>query len=196
MNIGVDLDDVLVDFMSAFVRVCNDLYGRPELGLLPVDWEWSNLGLSQKEISDAWSVVKNTDSFWETLGVEPGVDPYRVKELSQQHDLFFITARVPTIGATVKNQSCYWLRKNMMIDYPTVIVSYDKGPIAKALKLDYFIDDRPKNVLEIKAVLPDCKVFLKDSSHNQTFNDPDIFRVKDMNEFMDILELVRVGFTV
>lgn len=188
MRIGVDLDDVLVDFMGEFTNICHDLFGKPEIGTKAVDWEWSNFGLTQDQFDQAWTKVKSVYDFWTDLEVEDGVSKDRLSALAWQHELFFITARVASKGASVQWQSSWWVEHNIGILYPTVLVSYDKGPLAAALKLDYFIDDRPKNCLEIKQAVPTCKVCLKDSSHNQTFSHPEIVRVQDMNEFMDIVE--------
>jgi uncharacterized HAD superfamily protein len=187
-NIGIDLDDVLVEFMAAYSKICYELFGKPEPGVLPVDWEWTNFDLTKEQMKEAWEAVAKTYKFWEKLDYEPGVNPGRVRRLEEDHNLFFITARVPSLGGTIKDQSCNWLRNMIGLDNPIVLPSYDKGPLASALKLDYFIDDRPKNVLEIKRALPYCKVFIKDSSHNQPFVHSEIHRVKDMNEFIDIVE--------
>ena len=186
MNIGIDLDDCIVNFIDKYVAICNRLFGKPELDAQPIDWEWSNFGLTKEQHSQVWEKVKNTYNFWTDLPQANGVDFSRLYWLSKQHELFFITARVATKGASVRFQSAWWLNQHSLW-CPTVIVSYDKGPLAAALKLDYFIDDRPKNCLEIKKSAPTCKVYVKNSSHNQTFSQPDIIRVQNMNEFMDIV---------
>jgi 5'(3')-deoxyribonucleotidase len=187
--IGVDLDDVLVNFTDAYAAVCNKLFGRPEVVCQPVDWEWSNYQLTDEEKSKAWEVVQGTFNFWTTLNVEEGASFQAMENLRSKHDIFFITARVRSVGDSVQHQSCQWLLNNMGVPFPTVIVHHDKAPLASALKLDYFVDDRPKNCLEIKAAVPTCKVFLKDSSHNQDFKNVQngIERVKDFNEFSRIV---------
>jgi hypothetical protein len=64
----------------------------------------------------------------------------------------------------------------------------EKGPMARALKYDFFIDDRPRNCEDIKKALPDCKVFLKDSSHNRSWLCIDgIQRIGGFNEFAEIV---------
>lgn len=185
-NIGIDLDDVLADFMGPFTRMANAIHGKPPLGTLPIDWEWSNYNLSRDEQNVVWAAVAKTESFWTSLPVEEGVTPLILQELDRQHNLSFITARVQCNGDTVRNQSCQWLEK-LGVKYPQVSVAYDKGALAAALKLDYFIDDRPKNVLEIKNAVPTCATYIKDSSHNQPFVDPRIPRVKNFDEFASMI---------
>lgn len=171
MKIGIDLDDCVAAFIGTFVTLLNTKYGTPPVGTLPIDWEWSNFGLTQDQLEAAWTEVNQTYNFWETLEVCEGVTRGTLKVLDRAHELFFITARVKTNGANVKNQSARWLRDKFGIDNPTVIVTYNKGPLAKALELDYFVDDRPKNCIEVyNATDYKCKVFLKNSSHNTNRN--------------------------
>jgi len=193
MRIGIDLDDVLADFISEFAEIAYDIYGRPQPETKPVDWEWSNFGLSKEEQGVVWDRIINTFNFWEKLMVEPGADRISMVRLLQDgHDLVFITARAKTSGYTVQEQSARWLNKNFGISYPTVIVDTNKGPLAAALKLDYFVDDRPKNCWEIQDAVPTCKVFLKNSSHNvnQDLGYRPLERVKDFNEFVNKVKVV------
>lgn len=196
MKIGIDLDDVIASFISEFVTLLNKKYGTPAIGTLPVDWEWSNFGLTAQQIEEAWDDVGDIYNFWESLPVCEGVTRGTLKLLDRQHELFFITARVRTNGGQVKNQSARWLRDKFGIDNPQVIVSSKKGPIAKALELDFFVDDRPKNCIEVYSAINTCKCFLKDSSHNQSpmllYKDGcnhsyAIPRLKDFDEFANIV---------
>lgn len=187
MRIGIDLDDVLVDFISTFTGVASDMYGI-DRNIRPIDWEWSNYGLDKDQKSAVWEKVKGTYNFWETLGVEEGASLYSMRKLVSRSDvdLIFITARKPTLGRSVQSQSARWLDHKFGLFYPTVIVDSNKGPIAAALKLDYFVDDRPKNCLEIMSAVPNCKVFLKNSTHNASYVSPkELPRVQNFNEFVN-----------
>jgi 5'(3')-deoxyribonucleotidase len=186
-NIGIDLDDVLADFISAYTEKAHAIYGRPALGTAPIDWEWSNFGLTRDEQNVVWADIARTANFWAYLGVEQGASRDQLLALDYKHNVSYITARVRCHGDSVLKQSCRWLLNKYSIPFPQVLVAYDKGALAAALKLDYFIDDRPKNVLEIKAAVPTCKVFLKDASHNQTFSHPEIPRVKNFDVFASIV---------
>lgn len=187
MKIGIDMDDVLVDFLPSFVRLANDLFGRPEIRTKPVDWEFSNAGLTQEEIGVVWAKIRATPYFWQELPMLDGVSTDVLKSLDLNHELFFITARFPTGGATPKNQSAEWLRW-AGVKNPTVIVEHDKGPIVAALKLDAVIDDRPSNLQSISLAHPTCRLYLNEASHNLSFVEPwYIERVKNFNEFAQII---------
>jgi 5'(3')-deoxyribonucleotidase len=189
MIIGIDLDDVLADFITAYTYLAHVRYGEPALGTLPVDWEWSNFGLTKEEQAKVWDDIKVTPHFWECLRLEDGATGEMLRALDKRHTLYYPTARVDTVGLTAAKQSANFLDRNFGIPHPTVIVGYEKGSLAAALKYDYFIDDRPKNCLDIQKAVPTCKVYLKDSSHNLAF-DADangLTRVKDFDTFAKII---------
>lgn len=192
MRLGIDLDDVLVAFVPRFVRIANDIFGKPEIGMQPVDWEWSNMGLTEEQLGIVWAKIRKTPYFWQELGIMPGVSKDVLQSLDINHELFFITARFPTGGETAKNQSAEWLRW-AGVKNPTVIVEHNKGPIVAALKLEAVIDDRPKNLLEIGAALPSCRLYLSEASHNLGYkhneaeSTPYLQRVKNFNEFAQII---------
>jgi hypothetical protein len=84
-------------------------------------------------------------------------------------------------------QTKYWLYTNFLIHSPNVLIAKDKGPAASVLQLDAFLDDRPKNCTDVLVARPTARVYLCDSSHNKSFNDPRIPRVKDLKEFLKII---------
>jgi len=189
-KIGIDLDDVLADFMPAYLRLAHNRFGRPPIGAMPIDWEWSNILPSKEDQDLVWQDVKAIPNFWETLYIMEGVHPWKLYEMDRDHVVYFPTARMEVHGpASAAKQSAAWLREKFNIEFPAVFAAYEKKPMALALKYDYFIDDRPKNCIDIHEALPDCKVYLKDSSHNQTFVCPEwLVRVKDFNQFAQIVD--------
>jgi len=187
--IGLDLDDCLSDFISAFTKLANAKYGRPALGTEPVDWEWSNFGLTKEEQTAIWDDIKQIPNFWLNLSSEAGFKGCTLYAMDRDHEVYFSTARVNTVGNNARKQSAAWLLEHAGILYPAVIAAYEKGPMALALKYDYFLDDRPKNCIDIHNALPNCKVYLKNSSHNSAFVAPEwLVRVQDFDEFAKIVE--------
>ena len=182
------MDDVLVDFISAFTQMANKKYGRPAIGTQPADWAWTNFGLSRAEQDAIWEDIKAKSSFWLNLNPEPGFIPYKLYDMDTDHNVYFPTARIDTTGKNARKQSSEWIYNWTGIRYPAVIATYEKGPMALALKYDYFLDDRPKNCIDIHNALPNCKVYLKNSSHNAAFEAPDwLPRVEDFNQFAAIV---------
>lgn len=164
--VGCDLDDVLAAFMPRFITMARKRGFGPIEDILPIDWAWSNMGWTKEQQDILWQDLHDTTNFWTQLDPLPQVDQFLVKELANKTVIYFPTARAQSVGNDVSFQSAQWLRWNFGILYPTVIVSNEKGPLAAALKYDYFLDDRPKNCYEVKAARPECKVFLCEASHN------------------------------
>jgi 5'(3')-deoxyribonucleotidase len=187
--IGIDLDDVLADFMPAYLYLAHKRFGRPPIGSMPVDWEWSNILPSKEDQALVWQDVSAIPNFWETLNVMEGASFSKLNEMDRNHTVYFPTARVEVHGpASAAKQSASWIRAQFGIEFPAVFAAYEKKPMAIALKYDYFIDDRPKNCIDIHDALPNCKVYLKDSSHNQAFVCPEwLVRVRDFNQFAHIV---------
>jgi 5'(3')-deoxyribonucleotidase len=188
--IGIDLDDVLANFMDRYLDFARVRFGRPELGTAPIDWEWSNVLPSKEEQALVWSDALALPDFWETLDRDPGASFESLQALDKMFTLYFPTARVETkTGMPVRKQSAKWLIEKFGVQYPTVIVAYEKGPMATALKYDYFVDDRPKNCLDIQKALPNCKVFLKSASHNLLYDAVanGLIRVASFDEFAKIV---------
>lgn len=189
--VGCDLDDVLANFIQKFMDIANQLHGVDPT-IRPTDWEWTGLGKTPEETvkitEDVWAAIIADPYFWTKLDIEPGASYDSVQQLNARTKLYFPTARAVTEGGIdVGYQSAQWLLNKFDLPFPTVIVGDSKGPLANALKYDYFVDDRPKNVIEVKAARPECKVFIKTASHNHAFSRPDIPRVENFDEFVGIV---------
>lgn len=184
--VGCDLDDVLADFIKKFMEVAAKKYGV-DPNLRPTSWEWDNVEMTADMVNGTWSEILDTPDWWETLDVEAGADATQLHRVNNKTRLIFPTARAICKGRGVEVQSARWLYESFDLMWPTVIVANDKGPLAAALKYDYFLDDRPKNCVEVKQASPKTKVFLKDATHNQGVILPEIPRVQNFNEFARIV---------
>jgi 5'(3')-deoxyribonucleotidase len=190
MKIGIDMDDVCIDFQTSYVTLLNKLYGKPPLGTAPIDWQGSNLQLTPEETTQSWAEVAKVRNFWAGLDPLPSFDLQTVVLLqtaNARHDVFFVTNRFDTPGQSPTKQTKAWLVNHAAIGMPNVFIAKDKGPMASVLELDVFIDDRPKNCTDVMAARPNARVYLCDASHNKTFDDPRIPRVKDLKEFLKLI---------
>lgn len=187
--VGCDLDDVMANFIAGFMKVANEKFGVDPT-LRPTSWEWDDCDMSADKVDGTWNeIIHNRPNWWETLDVEAGVDRLLLHQVFNRTKMFFPTARANNVGRPVEIQSMRWLFQKLDILYPNVIVSGEKGPLASALKYDYFIDDRPKNCIDIKQASPSTKVFMKTASHNTSFDlsDKGIPRIANFNEFAKVV---------
>jgi uncharacterized HAD superfamily protein len=166
LQIGLDVDGVLAAFSPAFIAIANKLFG---LKLKPEDqtgWAHQSLGLNNKQADKVWDVINETPNWWlEELPPLPNTDA--VTNASLKHRLYFITKRNPTeCGLPMEDQTAVWLRRHFFISNPTVIVTERKGDVANALELDYFIDDKYENCLDVQERSPNTRVFLQSAPYN------------------------------
>lgn len=198
MRIGFDIDGVLANFAKAYQNTVVAITGRdlfhPGDITNPPCWDWPQFrGYTEEEIKRVWMFISNVDTFW--MNLEPfennvGVLDCMLAELSGQHEIYFITNRS---GARVKWQTELWLEDHLRFgetsDYPTVLISGQKGEVAHALKLDAYIDD---NIADVAAKSPDTAAYLLNRSYNTDFASTSSFtRVNTLGEMFD--EEIRKG---
>ena len=183
LRIGVDVDDVLVDFLSAFRQEAEIVLGR-RFPLPPGSWSFKNWKITRADIEKVWDHIKETDNWFFYNCVTLPFVSENLPWLVEEHDVYFITARIPTAGFSVQKQTQLHISE-LGVQFPTVLVERDKGPISAALKLDAFVDDKIENLIDIdKATEGKTKIFLMNQSHNAEYDVPSHWtRVKDFGEF-------------
>lgn len=185
LRIGVDIDGVLAEFVPSAREVAKKLFnGRPNDNLIQRSWSFDSLGITKDEENLLWKTIDETPNWWTTLDRNVGASTLKMKLLMETCMVTFITNRKDgVVGLPIEQQSQIWLKDKFHIYNPTVLIMNDKGPLLNALKLDYFIDDRPKNVDECCQYAPRCQAALLDATYNQEF----IYgwRVNTFDEFVD-----------
>jgi len=97
-----------------------------------------------------WHAIESTPDFWTTLApMEEGVIA-RLWEAARKNrwEVFFITQRPATAGESVQFQTQRWLVKQGF-ELPSVIpLSGSRGKAIQSLKIDFLVDDTPKNCVD------------------------------------------------
>jgi hypothetical protein len=107
--------------------------------------------LTSQQVRELWRHVSRRENFWETLDeLEPGV----VARLAQvaaecRWEVIFLTKRPATDGDTVQRQTQRWLEARGFRMPSVFVVHGSRGGVAASLNLDYVIDDRPENCLDV-----------------------------------------------
>jgi uncharacterized protein len=192
LKIGIDIDDVCVDFISAFRKEAEIVVGR-ELAGEHGDWSFSNWNITTEERNQIWKKILGT-SDWFDLNCKfyPDVEEGLSELQAAGHEVTFITARPATAGYSARDTAI--LQMGDVTGYPQVIVSYDKGPIVAALGLDIFIDDRLENLISIKdaceKVAQDILLVMRDQSHNRQYKGKFYCdeRVSSFTEFVNYIK--------
>jgi FMN phosphatase YigB (HAD superfamily) len=171
LRIGFDMDGVLADFSSAFKEHEVRLFGPPpaagtrrgrrqSTGDPEKEEERQAAARAHAEARDSrgredavWEAIERIPNFWTTLRPLDERAVRRIHELMLRHrwEVFFITQRPFTEGETVQRQTQRWLVAQGF-DLPSVLVLHgSRGAAAAALRLDYHVDDRPQNCIDVAA---------------------------------------------
>ncbi len=177
LRIAFDMDGTLADFSSAYAEIEEGLFGleiaehekpapesREEEQHLEEevpaaatigDNRRNAPGRSARSSSDhrdrVWHAIEQTPNFWTTLKPLEDGAVKRLYELSGVHnwEVFFITQRPATAGATVQLQTYTWLVEQGFSTPSVIPLSRGRGKCAEALHLDYLIDDSPQNCVDV-----------------------------------------------
>jgi len=168
------MDGVLADFAAAYHQCESSLFGptrQPSRSGAPEDETMDEAdanadpvrGSSSRDVPhpselrrrrDAvWQMIEQTPDFWTTLEPLERGAVRRIHELMLRHkwEVFFITQRPWTVGDTVQRQTQRWL-VGQGFDLPSVLViPGSRGAAAAALRLDYHVDDSPRNCIDVKS---------------------------------------------
>lgn len=184
LRIGIDLDGVVCAFATAACNYFNKTFGTNVHPTAQTSWDFSSLGITQEQDDALWNHIHSTPNWWLTLPKENGT--YRLGEVCRNHDVFFITHRKQeTVGMPIQIQSAIWLEDAHDISYPTVIATKNKGLVALALDLDFFIDDKDSNLADVGTQSKYTKLHVKHQPYN--LHVTDVPRVQTLNDFLEAI---------
>jgi len=158
LRIAFDMDGVLADMESALAEHAEGLFGgddstasapaeAPDI-VAPI---LAKLSITPRQERRLWDRVEATENFWQCLNeIEPGIVA-RLHALSVERrwEVIFLTKRPATTGATAQIQTQRWLEARGFSLPSVYVVQRSRGQIAAALALDFVIDDRPENCLDV-----------------------------------------------
>lgn len=191
MRIGIDLDEVLCDFLKGLVEFHNYVY-RTSLSFDDFfSYEfWKVWGGDVESTKDKMFKFYETSFFDNLKPIKGAVEG--VKKLSENHELFVITARQEII----KDKTKVWLDKYFGDVFEDVFVvnhlarsgvSRSKGDVCDELSIDVMIDD--SFVYALDCVRSYRFVLLFDNPWNAREVLPEgIVRVKSWDECVSFIE--------
>jgi hypothetical protein len=166
LRLAFDMDGVLADMEGELLRQAEQLFGAsasrpaadPSLPDVPDDEAVAEgtpplvkTQLTQGQQRRLWQHVAAIDNFWETL---PEIEPGSIARLAslaveRRWEIIFLTKRPGSAGATAQLQTQRWLVSKGFPLPSVFVVQGSRGRIAASLGLDFVIDDRPENCLDV-----------------------------------------------
>jgi hypothetical protein len=207
------MDGVLADFAAAYSECESRLFGPAGVHTRPGDPETQpadddrgdpvrhhagdrdvpHPSELRRRRDVVWQAIEDTPDFWTLLKPMEEGAVARIHALALQHrwEVFFITQRPATSGETVQRQTQRWLVRHGF-DLPAVLmIPGSRGAAAGALRLDYHVDDSPRNCIEVKSQSPARPLLVVDASDEATIQSArtlGIGTASGIAECLDILE--------
>lgn len=184
MKYGLDLDGVLCDFGGQVIRAGNEMWpGKFPPGFLPKNWDYEGY-LTPHEWKQLWAKIDETPYFWENVGEDSGCEELQ-EHIKKTDEVFFITARRPTIGESPAIQSAHWLAARGLWPrdgYSTVIAvdsANFKKDIFRALKINFMLDDYAPTVEELNEIGTTTAFLLDRPWNDAAQNLPRVYSVRE-----------------
>ncbi|PIN73242.1 hypothetical protein COV20_03355 [Candidatus Woesearchaeota archaeon CG10_big_fil_rev_8_21_14_0_10_45_16] len=189
MKIGVDIDGVLVDFVSGFLQYYNLKYGTDlKYNDATTYYMEEAFGLPQDKISSIMNEYLRSHAFVR-MQLIPG-SKEAIGNLSSRHSLHIITAR----SSDIYDRTVGWLHHNFPGCFSKILFSnspglpkMSKAAICKQQGVSILVEDSLENALTCSAA--GVTVFLMDCPWNQRGQLPEnVIRVSDWQEIVETLQ--------
>ena len=215
LRIGFDMDGTLADLSTAYAQIEERLFGpelaehdRPAPEAREAEQHDDESRAAAATTRDnrrsgdrrrgpghrdrVWRAIEATPDFWTTLKpLEQGAIA-RLYELTLElnWEVFFITQRPATAGATVQLQTQRWLIEHGFPTPSVIPLSGARGKCAAALHLDYLIDDTPQNCVDVLSESSTRSILLVDADDpiaDSSARRLGIGTARTANEVLDLL---------
>lgn len=162
MNILLDMDGVLSDFLGGAIKVCNDLTGKNYTTeeYARTFGKWGINDFYGIPIDEMWRGIEETPDYWYNLEVLPWAKEL-YEWLSEIGTVTIVTS--PPLQTECATQKMNWLRYHLMVEPPEVFIGSRKYLMAGNGVL---IDDWDVNVNKFREA--GGEAILIPSNWNQT----------------------------
>ena len=190
MKIGIDLDEVTVNFLEHLLNFYHKKTGK---SFRVEDFSsydlWETLGGTREESRDLIFEFYNSVDFEDVDPIENSLES--IKKLLENNEIFIITAR-PLI---CKEKTERWMNKYLIEIHPKIIYSGDfdgsgktKSEICEEIGIDVMIEDSKD--YSLACAEKGIKVILFDKPWNQKFEHENVVRVFSWDEVIEEIKKI------
>jgi uncharacterized HAD superfamily protein len=189
MMVGMDIDGVLADFISPFLRILAERAGNGPIDPESItDPNFINHPFLTKEmVADCMVEVSYDARFWHELTPLATARQWQaLEELNRAGRLVFITHRYERDTYSIHQVTTDWLNKHGIASPVVYFTQSPKSELITNLGIKLFVDDRHENCQDV-AENTSAVVLMPHRPYNQTFSHPRVQRIQDLNELFDYL---------
>ena len=187
--LGLDIDGVLADFLSPFLRVVEKKIGNGPIPAETItDFNFKDHPiLSEKIVDECMVKVSYDPAFWQRLSPLLSAEEWQALDhLSRKGQLVFITHRYERETYDIRQVTCDWLKRHGIAKPVAYFTQESKAKLVDGLGVDLFVDDRHENCQEV-AEKTQATVVMPHRHYNQTFSHPRVKRIWNFNELFSYL---------
>ena len=189
MVLGLDIDGVVADFLSPFLRVMEKKVGN---GPIPpetiTDFNFKDHPVLPEKVVDECMVAVSYDpDFWQRLAPLLSAQQWReLDNLSRKEQLVFITHRYERETYDIHEVTCDWLKRHGVGKPVVYFTQESKAKLVDHLGVSFFVDDRHENCRDV-AENTQAVVMMPHRHYNQSFNHPKVKRIRNLDELFSCL---------
>ncbi len=184
MNVGLDIDGVVADFLSPFLLLLEKRIDNGPISEETItDFRFKDHPLVTEEVvSDCMQTVSYDSSFWQNLSslITPR-DWQKLENLSRRRQLVFVTHRYVRDTYDIHGITCDWLKMHGIREPVVHFTNELKAELVQNLEIRLFMDDRHENCQDV-AENTQAVVLMPHRPYNRSFIHPRVKKIQNFSE--------------